>query len=95
MGTVFASILFALPTSLLVCVTRGLNVLQGSSVVLTALVAIPTMASVGLLLVQALRAPQRHPRRPAGTLLAAPAPDHLGRADFVARPARALERVEG
>ncbi len=95
MVTVFASILFALPTSLVVCATRGLNVLQGSSVVLMALVALPTVASVGILLVQALRTPQRHACLPAGPLLAAPAPVDLVQTDFVARHARVLERVEG
>ena len=63
MVTVFASLLFALPTSLAVCVARGLGLLQGSSVVLVALLAIPTIATIALLLVQAFRTPQRHARR--------------------------------
>ena len=95
MGIVSASILFALPTSLFVCVTRGLNVLQGSSVVLVTLVAIPLVASAAILFVQAWRAPQRHPRRPAGALLAASSRSDSLRADFAARHSGLFERVEG
>lgn len=95
MVIVFASILFALPTSLVVCLTRGLNLLQGSSLVLVALVAIPFGASTVVLLVQALRVPPRHMRRPATDLLAAPAAMELPRPGFVPRRARLFEQVEG
>ena len=63
MVTVFASILFALPTSLVVCLTRGFGLLQCSTVVLVVLIAIPTIATFGILLVQACRTPQRYARR--------------------------------
>ena len=71
MAIVFVTLLFALPTSVLVCVTRELDWLQGSSLVLLALVSVPAVVTSGVLLVQSLRA-ARGSWRVRGT--AAPCP---------------------
>ena len=72
MAIVFVTLLFALPTSVLVCVTRGLDWLQGSSLVLLALVSVPAAVTSGVLLVQSLRA-ARGSRRVLGTTAPHPA----------------------
>lgn len=60
MAIVFAALLFALPTSVFVCVAQGLDFLQGSSVVLLALVSVPAMVTSGVLLAQSVGAMRRH-----------------------------------
>ena len=52
MAIVFATLLFAVPTSVLVCVARGLDWLHGSSLVLLALVSVPAVVMSLVLLVQ-------------------------------------------
>ena len=56
MAIMFVTLLFALPTSVFVCVTHGLDWLQGSSLVLLALVSVPALVTSGVLLVQSLGA---------------------------------------
>ena len=70
MVIVFASLLFALPTSVLLCLVRGLDLLQGSSLVLVALISIPTAVTSVVLLAQSLSAPRRYARRAAADLVA-------------------------
>ncbi len=57
MVTVLLSLSFALPTSVLLCLTRGLDWLQGSGLVLAVLVSIPAVVTSAMLLLQALRRP--------------------------------------
>ncbi len=91
MVSVLASLLFALPTSVLVCLTRGLDVLEGGSLVLMALVSIPAVVTSALLLVQALSAPQRYVSRAAGNLISSGIETAQ---DWVDRGQRMFDRVE-
>ena len=59
MAIVFGNLLLALPTSVFVCVSPGLNLLQGSSLVLVALVSGPAVVTSAVLLAQSVTATQR------------------------------------